>query len=157
MNILHDSDTLNKIIYFLNKSTYINDSFLWNFLIINRYFFQAWYCSSKRNPKIPKVDGVAHQEITFPTSSSWNRSGFQDRSAFSERCNRSSARSIGSVSGRPVRRHEFVRHSRQTCHNHAKRYTARATNSRWTRLNHSRLCEVFSLYYHLDIVCFWTI
>lgn len=117
--------------------------------------FQAGYCSSERNPKIPKVHGVAHQEIAVPASGSWNRSGFQDRSALSERRYRCPPGSVGSLPGRPVRRHEFVRHSRQTCHDHAKRYTTGTANSRWTRLNRSQtIYRAFSFYYYLDIVCF---
>lgn len=90
---------------------------LWKFSMrMLRYIFltvpfasQARNCSAQRNPKIPKIDRVADQKTTIPTSGPWNRPGFQDRPAFPERRHWSAAGGLRSLLGRAVRGHKLVR------------------------------------------------
>lgn len=59
---------------------------------------QSWNRGSSWDPSVPEVHWVADPQASVPASGSWDRSGFQDRLAFPERCHRCLA-GVSSSSG----------------------------------------------------------
>merc|ERR1711972_902767 len=81
-------------------------------------------------------------ETSIPAIGPRNCPGFQNRSPIPELCYHGSSRSLRSLLGRPLRRHQLVRHPRQEGHHYAKRYPIGSTNPRRTSLRNSpSLCK----------------
>merc|ERR1712045_660412 len=65
---------------------------------------------------------IARPKASIPAIGPRNCPGFQNRSPIPELCYHGSSRSLRSLLGRPLRRHQLVRHPRQEGHHYAKRY-----------------------------------
>merc|ERR1712045_691164 len=90
-----------------------------------------------RDPTIPKIHRIARPKASIPAIGPRNCPGFQNRSPIPELCYHGSSRSLRSLLGRPLRRHQLVRHPRQEGHHYAKRYPIGSTNPRRTSLRNS--------------------
>ena len=80
-----------------------------------------------RDKEIPEVNGDAHQETTLPTLGEGNRTGLQGRPQIPVSHNNGSARSLGGLFGRTLRRLQPVCHPCKMSHHHAQGHTVGKT------------------------------
>jgi len=88
----------------------------------------------ERNPKVPKVHGIAHSKVAVSTFGERNRARFQNGLKIPILRGFGVTRSVRSVLGWLVRRHQLVRDPRQESHHHAEGCSIGETHQRRTRL-----------------------
>ena len=88
----------------------------------------------ERNPQVPKVHGIAHPKVAVSTLGERNRARFQDWLKIPIERGFGVTRSVRSVLGWLVRRHQLVRDPRQESYDHAEGCSIGETHQRRTRL-----------------------